>query len=56
MKLPKHVSGEPTIAVCEWACKQDLSHDAVNAIKNVCMGVRDVTPQELSALLHAITE
>ena len=34
----------------------DLSNDAVNAIKQVCMGVKGVSPQELSILLQAITE
>ena len=35
---------------------EELSNDAVNAIKQVCMGVKGVSPQELTELLQAISE
>ena len=33
-----------------------LCNDAVNAIKQVCLGVKGVSPQELKDLLHVITD
>ena len=35
---------------------EGLSKDAVNAIKQVCLGVKGVSPQELTELLQAITD
>ena len=35
---------------------EELSNDAVKAIKQLCMGVKGVSPQELTELLQAISE
>ena len=35
---------------------EELSKNAVNAIKQVCLGVKGVPPQELTELLQAITD
>ena len=35
---------------------EELSKSAVNAIKQVCLGVKGVSPQELTELLQAITD
>ena len=35
---------------------EELSKNAVNAIKQVCLGVKGVSPQELTELLQAITD
>ena len=35
---------------------EDISKDAVNAIKGVCLGVKGITPQELAELLRTIAD